>query len=145
MTSNIASEYLLNTEHEMVDEEVIQKELQRHFRPELLNRIDSIITFNSLSKEVIMEIIDRQLTLLQNKLMSEQDYQIKFTEASIKKIVDEGYDKQFGARPIKRYIEKNIETMIAMAIIKNELEKNKTYVIDVKNDEFVFASANKLN
>jgi ATP-dependent Clp protease ATP-binding subunit ClpB len=59
--------------------------------------------------------------------------------------VDEGYDKQFGARPIKRYIEKNIETMIAMAIIKNELEKNKTYVIDVKNDEFVFASANKLN
>jgi ATP-dependent Clp protease ATP-binding subunit ClpB len=145
MTSNIASEYLLNTEHEMIDDEVIQKELQRHFRPELLNRIDSIITFNSLSKEVIMEIIDRQLTLLQNKLMSEQDYQIKFTEASIKKIVDEGYDKQFGARPIKRYIEKNIETMIAMAIIKNELEKNKTYVIDVKNDEFVFASANKLN
>jgi ATP-dependent Clp protease ATP-binding subunit ClpB len=83
MTSNIASEYLLNTEHEMIDDEVIQKELQRHFRPELLNRIDSIITFNSLSKEVIMEIIDRQLTLLQIQInvrarLSNQIYRSKY-------------------------------------------------------------------
>jgi ATP-dependent Clp protease ATP-binding subunit ClpB len=145
MTSNIASEYLLTTENEMVDQELVQKELARHFRPEFLNRIDNIVTFNSLSKEVITEIIRRQLSLLENKLQQEQDYLVKFTDAAIKKISEEGYDKQFGARPIKRYIEKNIETMIARAIIKNEMDKNRTYVLDVQNDEFVFSASNKLN
>ncbi|KAJ3616082.1 hypothetical protein Zmor_012071 [Zophobas morio] len=145
MTSNIASEYLLTTESEMIDQELVQKELSRHFRPEFLNRIDNIVTFNSLSKEVITEIIKRQLSLLENKLQQEQDYLVKFTDATIKKISEEGYDKQFGARPIKRYIEKNIETMIARAIIKNEMDKNRTYVLDVANDEFVFSASNKLN
>lgn len=145
MTSNLASDYILSVDHEMIDEDIIQRELINHFRPELLNRIDNIVVFNSLSKDVIVEIIGQQLEKLKQKLENEQDYIITFSDSTIKKIADEGYDKQYGARPIKRYIEKKIETLLARAIISNEIEQKRVYLVDVKNDIFVLTKPNKLN
>ncbi|AKU80044.1 ATP-dependent Clp protease ATP-binding subunit [Spiroplasma turonicum] len=145
MTSNIASEYLMSTPSELIDQEVIDKELKKFFRPEFVNRIDNVITFNSLSKEIIKEIIIKTLNELKERVLINNDYLVNFTEIVIDKILDEGFNKEYGARPIKRYIEKNLETLIARAIVSEEIEPKRNYVVDVQNNNFVITSSNKLN
>lgn len=145
MTSNIGAEYLSTTEPEMIDDEVITETLKKFFKPEFLNRIDNIVKFNSLSKEVIYEIIEKTLEQLKTRIFEANEYVINFSEATMEKILKEGYNHEYGARPIKRYIEKNIETLIAKAIVSEEIEKKRNYVLDVANDQFVISSARKLN
>lgn len=145
MTSNIGSEYLMSTEPELIDDEIIADSLKKFFRPEFLNRIDNTVLFNPLSKEIIYEIIDKTLDQLKNRIFDVDEYLINFTDAVKEKILKEGYNKEFGARPIKRYIEKNIETVIARAIVAEEIEKKKNYVLSVQNDKFIIGSSNKLN
>ncbi|ASP28507.1 ATP-dependent Clp protease, ATPase subunit ClpB [Spiroplasma corruscae] len=145
MTSNIASEYLMSTPIEMIDQEVIDKELKNYFRPEFVNRIDNVITFNPLSKEIIKEIITKTLNELKERVLINNDYLLNFTDATIDKILEEGYNKEYGARPIKRYIEKNLETLIARAIVSEEIEPKRNYVVDVQNGKFIITSSNKLN
>ena len=145
MTSNIGSEYLMSTENELVDEKVIEGELRKFFRPEFLNRIDNVIRFNPLSKDIIREIIEKTLSELKDRVYENSEYIINFTEESIKKIADEGYIREYGARPLKRYIEKNIETVIARAIVSNDIQPKRNYVIDVQDGRFVISTSNKLN
>ncbi|KAF5295758.1 hypothetical protein FQA39_LY12931 [Lamprigera yunnana] len=115
-----------------VDEQIIQKELLKYFKPEFLNRIDNIITFNFLDKSVIKQIVDRILSELSTRL-EQNDFLVSFNDASRHKICEEGFEKQFGARPIKRYIEKNIESLLATNIINGTFEVNKHYVVEVDN------------
>ncbi|QGS51780.1 ATP-dependent Clp protease ATP-binding subunit [Spiroplasma tabanidicola] len=145
MTSNIGSDYLMTTEPELIDEKEIENMLKKFFRPEFLNRIDNIVRFNPLSKEVIREIIEKTLIELKERITENGEYIINFSETSVEKILKEGYDRDFGARPIKRYIEKNIETVIAKSIVSSEIEPKRNYVLDVQNDHFVVSSSNKLN
>ncbi|QBQ07550.1 ATP-dependent Clp protease, ATPase subunit ClpB [Spiroplasma gladiatoris] len=145
MTSNIGSDYLMTTNPELIEDKQIEDMLKKFFRPEFLNRIDNIVRFNPLSKEVIREIIEKTLVELKARILDNGDYIINFSEASVEKILKEGYDREFGARPIKRYIEKNLETLIAKAIVSSEIEPKRNYVVDVKNDHFTISSANKLN
>ncbi|AGR41999.1 ATP-dependent Clp protease ATP-binding subunit [Spiroplasma diminutum] len=145
MTSNIGSEYLISTPPELVDEDVLNENLKKFFRPEFLNRIDNIINFNALSKEVIKEVIVKTLDELKQRILLANEYIINFTDSSIKKILEEGYDQQYGARPIKRYIERNIETLIAKAIVSGEIESKRNYVVDVNDNKFVISTSNKLN
>ncbi|WP_339029415.1 ATP-dependent Clp protease ATP-binding subunit [Spiroplasma endosymbiont of Cantharis nigra] len=145
MTSNIGSEYLISTPPELIDQDVLNENLRKFFRPEFLNRIDNIVTFNALSKDVIKEVIIKTLDELKERVLLSNEYIINFTDSSIKKILEEGYDQQYGARPIKRYIERNIETLIARAIVSSEIEPKRNYVIDVKNNNFVLSTSNKLN
>ncbi|ATX71305.1 ATP-dependent Clp protease ATP-binding subunit [Spiroplasma clarkii] len=145
MTSNIAAEYLSSTEPELIDESVITETLKKFFRPEFLNRIDNIVKFNPLSKEVVYEIIEKTLEELKTRIFEANEYIINFTEATLEKILNEGYNREYGARPIKRYIEKNIETLIARAIVSEEIEKKRNYVLDVEKDHFIITSAKKLN
>ncbi|WP_342275071.1 ATP-dependent Clp protease ATP-binding subunit [Spiroplasma endosymbiont of Cantharis lateralis] len=145
MTSNIGSEYLISTPPELIDQDVLNENLRKFFRPEFLNRIDNIVTFNALSKDVIKEVIIKTLDELKERVLLSNEYIINFTDSSIKKILEEGYDQQYGARPIKRYIERNIETLIARAIVSSEIEPKRNYVIDVNNNNFVLSTSNKLN
>jgi len=144
MTSNIGSEYLLGVEREdEVSETLLMTELKKHFRPEFLNRIDSIIPFNALSKEVVGQIIDKNLDELATRLANQNDYQIKFDEKVKDKVLAEGYERQFGARPIKRYIEKNLETKISLAIVKDEIDHVNQYEMTVQeNNEFAIQKKN---
>ncbi|AHF57309.1 ATP-dependent Clp protease ATP-binding subunit [Spiroplasma eriocheiris] len=144
MTSNIGSEYLLSENNEGVGQ-LIQKELARKFKPELLNRIDNVIIFNALSKEVIKEIVDKELTELTTRIENTKNIRISFSDDIYQKIIDEGYDREFGARPIKRYIQKNIETVIAKAIISEEIQEGKSYTMAVENKEIVIKNSSKLN
>ncbi|WFG96212.1 AAA family ATPase [Spiroplasma citri] len=144
MTSNIGSEYLLNENNEGVGL-LIQKELARKFKPEFLNRIDNVVTFNALSKDVIKEIIEKELSELTQRIENSKNIRISYSGKVLEKILNEGYDREFGARPIKRYIQQNLESLIAHAIISEEVQEGKSYTIDVVKNEMVIKNSTKLN
>ncbi|ATZ17405.1 ATP-dependent Clp protease, ATPase subunit ClpB [Williamsoniiplasma luminosum] len=147
MTSNIASEYMLNAENpNEISQQMLTAELQKHFRPEFLNRIDNIVTFNALSKDVIVEIIDKLLNELAKRLEKTHSWYISFSDNAKKDILENGYDLKFGARPIKRYIEKNLETLLAKEIISGHLQEDKKYLIDVEEKgHYVLKNSAALN
>ena len=133
MTSNLGSEYVLDGE---VNEDVITSELKSHFRPEFINRIDEIIVFNSLSKDVIYEILDKLVDDL-NKKLSTNRVSIKLSDNAKKWIVDNGYDHNYGARPLKRFLTKNLETLIAKELIDGKIISGDNLIVDVKNEDLV--------
>ena len=134
MTSNLGSEYILNKDPNI--KELLDNELKHTFKPEFLNRIDEIITFNSLSKDTVYEILDNIIKNIENRLQDKQ-LKIVLTDNAKKYIVDASYNESFGARPIKRYISKNIESLIANNILEDKIKYNSTITIDVDNDKFI--------
>ena len=130
MTSNIGSELLLSNGK---DKE-ISTVLKQYFKPEFLNRIDEIITFHPLSKEIQMKIVTKMLKDLDMRLLA-QGINIDFTESLKKYILDQSFDIEFGARPVKRYIQKYIETFIATRMLKGDIKPNIEYVMDSCNNE----------
>ena len=133
MTSNIGSEYVLDGK---IDETVIKNELKNYFRPEFLNRIDEIIIFNSLSKEVIYQILDKLVEDL-NERLKIQKITVSLSDDAKNYIVGNGYDYNYGARPLKRYLSKNIETLIAKKMLEGSIISGDNLIIDVKNNELV--------
>ena len=134
MTSNLGSEYILDNEDNA--NELVMNELKNTFRPELINRIDEIIVFNSLKQDVIGEIVDKVIKELNDRL--QQNYiRVEITNTVREKIIEEAYDPRYGARPIKRYITKNIENLIAHKLIDENMKVGTTLIVDVKNNEFI--------
>ena len=134
MTSNLGSEYILDNEDNA--NELVMNELKNTFRPELINRIDEIIVFNSLKQNVIGEIVDKIIKELNDRL--QQNYiRVEITNTVREKIIKEAYDPRYGARPIKRYITKNIENLIAHKLIDTNMEVGTTLIVDVKDNEFI--------
>lgn len=131
MTSNLGSDYILEALPN--SNELVLNELKNTFKPEFINRIDEIIIFNSLSKEVIYKILDKQIKDLEKRL-KDKNIKINLTESAKNYIIDSAYDTKYGARPIKRYIQRNIETKLAEAIIKDQISYNSTITIDIEND-----------
>ena len=138
MTSNLGSDIILN--HEENSEELVMKLLKSTFRPELINRIDEIVTFNSLSKDVIYEVLDRIISDT-NKRLSNNHLSITLSDRAKDFVIEESYDKEFGARPIKRFITKNIETLIAEALLQEQIHDGDKLIIDVENNKFVIKNA----
>ena len=131
MTSNLGSDLLLNVKRDEVDEL-----LHQTFKPEFLNRIDEIVYFNPLSRDVQYKIVDKMLNILNNRL-KENYYSFEFTNELKKHIIDESYSFEFGARPIKRYIQSEIETVIARAIISGSVDTKHKYIVDYKDKIFI--------
>ena len=129
MTSNVGSELIL--EGKMNE---IQEELKYYFKPEFLNRIDDIITFNFLNKDIVKGIVKKSIKEIEERL---SNIKINITDNCINYIIDNSYDVNYGARPIKRYIQRNIETLIANNIIQDKITPNCSIVIDVTDDEVV--------
>lgn len=129
MTSNLGSEYILHGEKDKVEEI-----LHRIFKPEFLNRIDEIVYFNPLSKDVQLKIVDKMLHELQGRLKG-QFYSVEFTDSLKKWILDSSYTPNFGARPIKRFIQDKVETALATSIIKGEIDTKNKFLVDEKNDQ----------
>ncbi|MEY9865878.1 ATP-dependent Clp protease ATP-binding subunit ClpB [Peribacillus sp. B2I2] len=139
MTSNIGSHFLLQSnlmdggiEDEIKDQ--VFKELRGHFRPEFLNRVDDIVLFKPLTKQEIVEIVEKMVQQLQVRL-TEQNIILNVTEAAKEFIADQGYDPVYGARPLKRFIQKHLETKIARKIIAGTVGLEIT--IDYDHDELV--------
>lgn len=133
MTSNVGSEYVLDGK---VDEDVLNNELKSYFRPEFLNRIDEIIIFNSLSKEVIYKILDKLVSDLNKKLIGNR-ISITLSEKAKEWIVEKGYDHNYGARPLKRFLSKNLETLLAKKLIDGSIITGDNLIVDIKDDSLV--------
>ena len=131
MTSNIGSQEILEGK-----EDQLEALLHRTFKPEFLNRIDEIVYFNYLSKDVQLKIVDKMLNDLKVRLENEY-YVVDFTKELKEHILDEAYDKEFGARPIKRYIQHNVETLLARKIIDESIKPKVKYTVDYVNNEIV--------
>ena len=139
MTSNLGANVILDSVgadgriSEQTSQEV-NRLLRATFRPELLNRIDEIITFNPLTKDEVKRIVDLMLENVTKRL---SDKQLKLEVSPLAKdyIVDNGYDVSFGARPLKRFIQHNVETAIAKSILSGNVKPNSTLVVDVKDNE----------
>ena len=113
---------------------MVMQELKHTFRPEFLNRIDEIIIFNSLSKDVVYTILDKLIHDIELRLQDKR-IKINLTDNARKYIIDNSYNEIYGARPIKRYVSRNVETMIANMIIEDKIMYNSTITIDVENDK----------
>ena len=134
MTSNLGSDYILDNEEN--SHEMVMNELRHTFKPEFINRIDEIIIFNSLSKNVVYEILDKIIHEIEHRL-DDKKLKLVLTDNAKKYIVNNAYDEKYGARPIRRYVSTNIETLLAKAIIEEKVKFNSTVTIDVQDDKFI--------
>lgn len=138
MTSNIGSHILLeNSDFEQAQEQVLEV-LRDYFKPELLNRIDEIITFNPLSESIIYQIVDKFIAQL-NARLAEQRITVRLTDAAHAYVAEAGFDSVYGARPLKRFIQRTLETKIARALIAGEIEMDTTVVVDAVDGEIVLS------
>ena len=130
MTSNLGSEHILDGNTSKVMDEV-----KKYFRPEFINRVDEIIVFNPLTKDVIRKILDKLIGEMEDRL-KEDNIHIELTDSAKNYLVDNGYDVTYGARPLKRLLSRTVETNLAKVLINNEVKFGMTLVIDYKNDDF---------
>ena len=135
MTSNLGSEYLLNGYDDNLEK--VNQLLKNSFRPEFLNRIDEIITFKPLDKQVQFKIVGKLLSILEKRL-KEEHYQITFTNEAKNFIIDKSFTFEYGARPVKRFIQREIETLLAKAIISGEINSDRLYTVDVIDGKLKF-------
>ena len=134
MTSNLGSEYILENKDNAKD--LIQMELRKTFKPEFINRIDEIVIFNSLSKEVVYSILDKIISDIENRL-SDKRLKLELTAKAKEFIINSAYDERYGARPIKRFVSRNLETLIAQNIILDKIKYNSTITVDCQNNNLV--------
>ena len=113
-----------------------EEQLKATMRPEFLNRIDEIITFQQLTKDDIREILHLQMDALRRKL-DENGVGIKFTEAFEDYMTTEGYDPAYGARPIKRLMQRELVNLIAKAILEGKVTRGSTVSVDVKDGQVI--------
>lgn len=139
MTSNIGSEFILNTEDNEEISRRIKEEMQNAFRPEFLNRLDEIIVFNRLSKDSILEIASIQLKILKNRL-AERKITLDLSDAAKNQLAALGYDPIYGARPLKRIVQKEIQDKIALKLLKGEIKEKQHVRVDFQKDRFVFGT-----
>lgn len=139
MTSNIGSAYLLHglddTENHAA-EDLVMAELKNHFKPELLNRMDDIIIFHSLTGDSFRKIARKMIEDLVKRLRG-QEISMEYSEDVLDWIVNEGTDADFGARPLKRFIQRHVETMVAKEIIKGDLKLNDKLVLAMEDGKLV--------
>lgn len=131
MTSNLGSAYLVEA-NDHAKEKVLAM-VKENFKPEFINRIDELIVFNPLSKDVQYKILDKLLKDLKDRLAAE-NYVFDFTDKLKTHILDRAFDVNYGARPLKRYIQHHLESIIARKIVSGDLELNHPYTLDYDQD-----------
>ena len=141
MTSNAGSNLNTNSigfnNNNSFNKSKIIDNLKDVFRPEFLNRVDEIVSFNPLTKEQLLQIVDLMLkdTI---KALSEKDIKFEISEEAKKFILDKGTDIKFGARPLRRAIQRYIEDELSELILKGELIDGQTVKVYFENDELKF-------
>ncbi len=114
-------------------------QMKEFFRPEFINRLDEVLTYNALQPDQIRGIVDVQLARLQ-KHLREQEIELELTGAAKEALAKEGYDPEYGARPLKRVIQKRIQNLLADAILSGKLEGGSRASIDWRAGAFQLSS-----
>lgn len=138
MTSNLGSEVILDealSEQERRD--ALDKALKNKFKPEFLNRIDEIITFNALTLEQLTHIVDIQTDSLKKRLAC-QDIELCITENAKKYLANEGYEPLYGARPLRRVIRQLVEIPLSTKILSGEFVKGDKITVDCVGSGLIF-------
>jgi ATP-dependent Clp protease ATP-binding subunit ClpA len=134
MTSNAGAHLIPGTEEMRGREEEIReqlmRELQTFFRPEFLNRVDEIIVFHALGDEELKKIANLLLDNLR-RTANEQDIDLRFSDAVVQRIAEEGYGSRYGARPLRRAVGKLIESPLSKEIIAGRLSPGQTVRVDL--------------
>ena len=144
MTSNIGAQHLLNLgdgENVNAARIGVMAEVNAHFRPEFLNRLDEILLFERLKPEHMGAIVDIQLARLQGWLKDRQ-IMLKLTPEARKLLGEQGYDPSYGARPLKRVIQKNVQDALARIVLSGKLQDGSTVEIQVKDGNIVLKGDN---
>ena len=143
MTSNIGSSYLVHgledTENHAA-EDLVMAELKNHFKPELLNRMDDIIIFHSLTGSSFRLITQKMLEDL-GKRLAGQEVGMTYDVAVLDWIVEHGTDAEFGARPLKRFIQRHVETVVAKELISGNLERGDELHLLLEDDQLTVNKA----
>ncbi|KAG2715575.1 hypothetical protein I3843_03G086900 [Carya illinoinensis] len=137
MTSNVGSQYILNTEDDTSPEKLAYETIKQRvldaarsvFRPEFMNRVDEYIVFQPLDREQINSIVRLQLERVQKRL-ADRKITIRVTQAAVQLLGSLGYDPNYGARPVKRVIQQNVENELAKSILKGEFKDEDSVLID---------------
>ena len=153
MTSNIGSDIILdagtkktlgfsssNDTGDSIDTRVTEQ-LKNYFKPEFLNRVDEVVVFHSLKEQDLRQIVDIQLSHVQERLR-EKDISITVTDTAKKWLAKRGFDPQFGARPLKRVIQKELLDPLSLALIKGTTAAGAHVVIDATPKKLLFKLQN---
>jgi ATP-dependent Clp protease ATP-binding subunit ClpB len=141
MTSNLGSQWILELgedEREEMERRVMDA-VRAHFRPELLNRLDEIVVFHTLSREHIRRIVELGVASLR-RMLAERELGLTFTDAALDRLAEEGYDPHFGARPLKRAIQRRVQNPLAMKLLAGEFKPGQTIQVDAEGGELVFSA-----
>ncbi len=154
MTSNLGSQQIMKYAEQLRASKTSERETARKamegelqgvlasfFRPEFLNRVDSVITFNPLGKEEIRHIVEIQLERVRQRL-SERRITLNLSDKAIEHFSSHGYDPVYGARPLKRLIQKEIETGLARKLISGEIQDGQSVLMDAVGDKITFQVPN---
>jgi ATP-dependent Clp protease ATP-binding subunit ClpC len=152
MTSNIGADMIKrqtslgfslkqdeDTEEKLAYDEMRKKlmdSLKRVFRPEFINRLDSVIVFRALSKEDIQEIVKLELDKVADRL-KDHDISLVATPLALEKLAELGYDPEMGARPLKRVIQQKVEDVLSDALLSGTFSDGDTIIVDFREDEVV--------
>ena len=146
LTSNLGTNYKsdgFGFSNSKIDDDILKSKttdaLKEFFKPEFLNRIDDVITFNKLNKKSLTKIADLLINELQNET-KQRHILFDYTPAVVEYIISKGYDEKFGARPLRRAIQKYIEDMLAINYIKGDIKENVPYSLDVVDDNIVITN-----
>ena len=140
MTSNAGSNTNSNSigfGKQTLDKGKVLDKLKDVFRPEFLNRVDEIISFDPLTKEQLLQIVDLMLEDTK-KALKEKDITIDFSPKAKEFILEKGTDIKFGARPLRRAIQRYIEDELSEMILRNTLQDGQNVKVDFKNDKLKF-------
>jgi len=145
MTSNIGAELIKNqagfgfgkkspeSNYEKM-KDTLQKEVERHFRPEFLNRLDDTIVFKALTRDDLQTIVDYELAKVFKRLM-EHGLKLYLTNQAKEFLIDKGYNPEFGARPLRRAIEHYIEDPLSEHVLTGKFKDKNLIKIDVQDEE----------
>ncbi|MEE3928399.1 AAA family ATPase [Mycoplasmopsis ciconiae] len=136
MTSNLGSKEIIDSKNK-ISTNKLRDILLKFMKPEFINRIDEIVTFNPLNKENLEKIISLELDKLRQRVLKTSKLNIEFDKSVINQVISEAYDPEFGARPIKRYIQKHVENFLAINILKQNFNPETINKIAYKNGEYV--------
>jgi ATP-dependent Clp protease ATP-binding subunit ClpC len=152
MTSNVGAEMIKRQtslgfqlqRDEQLEEQLAYQEmhkklmesLKRLFRPEFINRVDSVIVFRALNKEDIKKIVDLELRKVGQRL-EEHEIVLRPTPAAVELLSDLGFDPDMGARPLKRVIQQKVEDALSDALLAGGFEDGDTVIVDVAEDDIV--------
>ncbi|CAM0954934.1 unnamed protein product [Alopecurus aequalis] len=138
MTSNLGSDHLVagmsgeNTTETARD--LLMKQVQKHFKPELLNRLSAIVVFDPLTRDNLKEIVSIQMKSVIARV-AEKGISLCASDAALDIILSESYNTMYGARPIRRWVQENVVTMISEMLVRGEAGEGSTISIDPTDDK----------